>query len=81
MAVRTMASDEEAYALLRGARRPDESFSRTVKRLARPRQGISDLGGAREKVPVSERWEMSRLPSAMAEGDRRRGELIWKTRE
>ncbi|MDE1822361.1 MAG: hypothetical protein KGJ23_12280 [Euryarchaeota archaeon] len=76
MAARTVALDEESYALLRAARRPDESFSETVKRLAKPRKGIGDLWGAWANATPAETKQMSRLQAALAEGDRRRAELI-----
>ncbi len=42
----TIALDREAYTLLRSAKRPGESFSKTVKRLARSRTPLSQFAGS-----------------------------------
>ncbi len=42
----TIALDREAYALLRDAKRVGESFSQTVKRLARSRTPLSHFAGS-----------------------------------
>lgn len=81
MTSRTVTLDEEAYRLLRAARRPDENFSQTVKRLARPQKGISDLAGAWEQGTGKELQEMSRLLAEQAEADRRRADLVRKAWE
>lgn len=46
MPVKTVALDPEAYGLLRGRKRPEETFSDVVKRLARPRRPLTDFIGA-----------------------------------
>ncbi|MFZ1023738.1 MAG: antitoxin VapB family protein [Thermoplasmata archaeon] len=42
----TIALDREAYELLRNAKLPGESFSKTVKRLARTRTPLSHFAGS-----------------------------------
>lgn len=43
---KTIALDREAYDLLRGRKRKGESFSDTVKRIARNKRPLSDFSGA-----------------------------------
>jgi predicted CopG family antitoxin len=42
----TIALDREAYDALRNAKRPGESFSAVVKRLARTRRPLSEFAGS-----------------------------------
>jgi predicted CopG family antitoxin len=46
MPATTIALDSEAYETLKNAKRPGESFSATVKRLARPRKNLSSFAGS-----------------------------------
>jgi predicted CopG family antitoxin len=46
MPATTIALDREAYETLKNAKRPGESFSATVKRLARPRKHLSEFAGS-----------------------------------
>lgn len=45
MVVKTVALDEEAYGLLRTRKRPEETFSDVVKRIARPQRPLTDFIG------------------------------------
>jgi predicted CopG family antitoxin len=45
MATHTVALDEEVYELLRRVRKPEESFSGAVKRLARPHRSLASFAG------------------------------------
>jgi predicted CopG family antitoxin len=46
MSATTIALDREAYETLRNAKRPGESFSATVKRLAKRRKALSSFSGS-----------------------------------
>jgi predicted CopG family antitoxin len=50
----TIALDREAYELLRSAKLPGESFSRTVKRLARARTPLSHFAGTWSELDPAE---------------------------
>jgi predicted CopG family antitoxin len=61
VATKTVALDVEAYELLARAKRPGESFSQVVKRVARPRISLTEFAGAWKDVPAEkmakfERW-------------------------
>lgn len=49
-----MALEPEAYALLKLAKRPDETFSDAVKRLARPRKPLSEFAGIWADAPSAD---------------------------
>lgn len=49
MEIKTIALDREAYDLLRKGKRKDESFSDTVKRIAREARPVSAFAGAWRK--------------------------------
>jgi predicted CopG family antitoxin len=53
MQAKTIALDREAYELLKSKKGKDETFSDVVKRLTRPRRGISDLAGSLSNLPKS----------------------------
>lgn len=78
MATRTVALDSESYELLRKNKRPEESFSDVVKRLAKPRRPLTDFVGMWKDMNAKERAEMDRVYQAMREADRRRAELLRK---
>lgn len=54
----TIALDREAYELLRTAKRPGESFSATVKRIARARMPLSAFAGTWKHLTEDEVQEI-----------------------
>lgn len=62
MAAKTIALDEEAYALLRERKRSSETFSDVVKRVARPRRPLTDFVGvwAGDSAEVSREFDRAR---------------------
>ncbi len=51
MDIKTVGLDRDAYELLSRAKKKGESFSDTVKRLARPRRPLSDFAGLWKDAP------------------------------
>jgi predicted nucleic acid-binding protein/predicted CopG family antitoxin len=51
MEITSVALDREAYDLLRGQKRPGESFSQVVKRLAKNRRPLASFVGAWKDLP------------------------------
>jgi predicted CopG family antitoxin len=76
MATKTVALDDEAYELLKRQRKADESFSDTVKRLARQRRPITSFRGIWRDMSGTERTELDRAYSQLRAADRRRSEKI-----
>jgi predicted CopG family antitoxin len=72
MATRTVALDDEAYGLLKAQKRAQESFSETVKRLARRRKPITAFAGIWSDLSSKERRELDRVYGEMKEADARR---------
>jgi predicted CopG family antitoxin len=81
MARRTVALDEDAYVLLKARKRSEESFSDTVKRLARPRRPLSDFAGMWSDLTVRERKELGRVFAGMRKADARRAALLSALRD
>ena len=54
MATKTVALDGEAYRVLAQRKRPSETFSDVVKRVARPRRPLTDFIGIWRDVPEKE---------------------------
>jgi predicted CopG family antitoxin len=68
METTAISLDHEAYALLRSKRRPGESFSQVIKRLAGNREPLANFVGAWKTMPADrfadlerERRQMRRL--------------------
>jgi len=81
MASRTVALDDEAYGLLKAQKRAQESFSDTVKRLARPRQSITAFAGMWSDMTPKQRRDLDRAFREARNADTRRSRLIaslWK---
>jgi len=76
MSARTVALDDEAYLLLKRAKRSDESFSDAVKRLARTRRPLSEFAGSWADMTTSERRELDRVYRESRVADQRRSERI-----
>jgi predicted CopG family antitoxin len=74
MATKTVALDEEAYAVLKRAKKPDESFSDVVKRVVVPRRPLSQFAGIWKDMPPAdfEAFEGWRAASRKADLDRQR---------
>jgi predicted CopG family antitoxin len=68
MDTKTVALDQEAYALLRRAKQDGKSFSDVVKRLAGKGRKMMDFAGAWSDVPEGA-WETMR-------GERRKAEKL-----
>jgi predicted CopG family antitoxin len=58
---KTISLDEQAYNLLRKAKRPGESFSDVVKRIARPRPSLASFAGAWKDMPPETRKSIQRF--------------------
>lgn len=63
MTAKTVALDEEAYALLVRSKRAGETFSEVVLRELRPATRISDLAGSLSDVSARE-WDAVRRERA-----------------
>lgn len=61
MVVKTVALDEEAYGLLRTRKRPDETFSDVVKRIARPQRPLTDFIGIWSSDDPKDRAQLDEL--------------------
>src|SRR3989304_9926006 len=77
MATRAVTLDEEAYAALRRAKRPNESFSDVVERFATPRRPLSDSVGIwKDMAPADfEGFERWRAESRSSDVERQRKHL------
>jgi predicted CopG family antitoxin len=76
MASRTVALDEEAYELLKHTKRPSESFSEAVKRLARPRRSISEFAGMWADLSKGDAKKLRESYASLRRADQRRDEKI-----
>lgn len=78
MASRTIAVDEEAYALLRSKKRPGESFSDVVKRLGTPRRPLADFVGIWKDMPEADFRKIDAIIRKGRALDRKRMERLLK---
>lgn len=76
MASKTVALDVEAYELLRRQKRSEESFSDTVKRLARPRRPISSFAGIWSDLSAAEVRSLEEAYRALHDAEQRRTERM-----
>jgi predicted CopG family antitoxin len=81
MSTKTVALDEAAYSALKRAKKPDESFSDVVKRMATPRRPLSDFVGIWKDMPAAdfEAFDRWRTQSRSADIERQR-KLLPKAR-
>jgi predicted CopG family antitoxin len=74
----SIALDREAYDLLRQKKRPGESFSQAVKRLAGRTQPLSSFAGAWKDLPGRKLREIEAERRRMREQDEARFEKLMK---
>jgi predicted CopG family antitoxin len=74
----SVALDREAYDLLRGHKRPGESFSQVVKRLAKDRRPLASFAGAWKDVPEKTFREIQANRKRLRELDKERFERLMK---
>jgi predicted CopG family antitoxin len=74
----SIAVDREAYDLLRSQKRPGESFSQVVKRLAGNRRPLASFVGAWKELPEKTLREIQANRKRMRELDEQRFERLAK---
>jgi predicted CopG family antitoxin len=74
----SIAVDREAYDLLRSQKRPGESFSQVVKRLAGNRRPLASFVGAWKDLPEKTLGEIQANRKRMRELDEQRFERLAK---
>jgi predicted CopG family antitoxin len=74
----SVALDREAYGLLRGQKRPGESFSQVVKRLAKNRRPLASFVGAWKDLPEKTLREIQAERKRMRELDEQRFERLMR---
>ncbi len=74
METTSVALDREAYDLLRSQKRPGESFSQVVKRLAGNRRPLSSFAGAWKDMPEKTFREIQAERKRLRELDEQRFE-------
>ena len=78
MSARTVALDEEAYAMLKSKRRSGETFSDAVKRLARPKRPLTDFAGVWGDMTTKERARLTEIYSQLREAELNRAIRVQK---
>ncbi len=76
----SIAVDREAYDLLRGQKRPGESFSQVVKRLAGNRRPLASFVGAWKDLPEKTLREIQAERKRVRDLDEERFERLLKGR-
>jgi predicted CopG family antitoxin len=74
----SIAVDREAYDLLRSQKRPGESFSQVVKRLAKNRRPLASFVGAWKDLPEKTFREIQANRKRLRDLDERRFERLVK---
>lgn len=74
----SVALDREAYDLLRSQKRPGESFSQVVKRLAGTRRPLASFAGAWKDLPERTVREIRTEPRRLRDLDDQRFERLMK---
>ncbi|MHB8351445.1 MAG: antitoxin VapB family protein [Thermoplasmata archaeon] len=78
METTSIAVDREAYDLLRSQKRPGESFSQVVKRLAKNRRPLSSFVGAWKDLPETTFREIQANRKRLRDLDEQRFERLVK---
>ena len=73
---KTIALDQEAYALLKSHKKGAESFSDVVKRHFRPRRKLSEIVGAWIDLSEREKRVLAEDRKSGKEADHRRSERV-----
>lgn len=73
---KTIALDQEAYALLKSHKKGVESFSDVVKRHFRPSRKLSEFVGAWSDLSEREKRALAEERRSGKEADRRRSERV-----
>lgn len=81
METTSIALDREAYDLLRDRKRPGESFSQVVKRLAGGRRPLSSFAGAWKEMPEKTLREIQAERKRLRELDEQRFERLLRGRD
>ena len=77
----SVALDREAYHLLKSHKRPGESFSAVVKRLAGRRQPLASFAGAWKDMPAQQFRAVGKNRRRMRAMDQERLERLWAGRK
>ncbi|HLY76275.1 MAG TPA: antitoxin VapB family protein [Thermoplasmata archaeon] len=78
METTSIAVDREAYDLLRSQKRPGESFSQVVKRLAKNRRPLASFVGAWKDLPEKTVREIEANRKRLRDLDDQRFERLMK---
>jgi len=78
METTSIAVDREAYDLLRSQKRPGESFSQVVKRLAKNRRPLASFVGAWKDLPEKTLREIQANRKSLRDLDDERFERLVK---
>ncbi|MCI4334747.1 MAG: antitoxin VapB family protein [Thermoplasmata archaeon] len=79
METTSIAVDREAYDLLRSQKRPGESFSQVVKRLAKNRRPLGSFVGAWKDLPEKTLREIQANRKRLRDLDEQRFERLVKS--
>ena len=71
--MKTISLDEKAYQLLRREKRPGESFSAVVRRIAKRRPPLASFGGAWTEMPRETREAIRGFMTAAERLDAEKG--------
>lgn len=80
METTSIALDREAYDLLRRQKRPGESFSQVVKRLAGKSRPLASFSGAWKDVPAEKLRDLERERKRLRELDEKRFRRVLRRR-
>lgn len=80
MGTKTISIMDDVYETLRVTKRPDESFSDEIRRLASTKGSIMDFAGAWKDIPEEDIEQMKRAIREMRKDRRRLDEVHKKMR-